>query len=99
MDAEATRRVLVTRPEEQAVAWVERLGRHGVPAEALPLLSIEAVEDGSGLAAAWAGLPAYRLRELNFAGPLLNVLDDKAYDGWQDIGLQPYQAVWLCKDE
>ncbi len=61
MDAEATRRVLVTRPEEQAVAWVERLGRHGVPAEALPLLSIEAVEDGSGLAAAWAGLPAYRL--------------------------------------
>lgn len=61
MDAVASRRVLVTRPEEQAAAWVERLGRHGVPAEALPLLSIQSVEDGGGLAAAWAVLPAYRL--------------------------------------
>jgi amylosucrase len=44
-------------------------------------------------------VPAYRLRELAFTGLLVNVLDNKGYDGWQDISLAPYQAVWLHKNE
>ncbi|MEW5986032.1 MAG: amylosucrase [Chloroflexota bacterium] len=43
-------------------------------------------------------VPAYRLRELDFAGPLVNQLDGRPLDGWQDIALAPYQVAWLIKN-
>jgi uroporphyrinogen-III synthase len=56
-----TLRLLVTRPQPQADAWVERLRSHGVDAVALPLLAINAVVDLSDLHAAWHDLPRYAL--------------------------------------
>lgn len=50
-----TRRVLVTRPQPQADAWVQTLRAAGVDAQALPLLAIEPLP-ASALAAAWRGL-------------------------------------------
>lgn len=50
-------RLLVTRPQPQADAWVERLRAQGIDAQALPLLVIEAVADLSGLHSAWHELP------------------------------------------
>jgi uroporphyrinogen-III synthase len=54
-------RLLVTRPQPQADAWVERLRERGVDAESFPLLSIDAMVDLSALHAAWAELPRYAL--------------------------------------
>jgi uroporphyrinogen-III synthase len=56
-----TLRLLVTRPQPQADAWVERLRVQGVDALALPLLAIEAVVDLSELHSAWHELPRYAL--------------------------------------
>jgi uroporphyrinogen-III synthase len=53
--------LLVTRPQPQADAWVARLRAHGLEAQALPLLAIEAVVDLSELHAAWHELPRYSL--------------------------------------
>jgi len=52
-------RLLVTRPQPQADAWVARLREHGIDAAALPLLAIDAVVDLSELHAAWRDLPRY----------------------------------------
>ncbi len=54
-------RVIVTRPAEQAAAWVERLGARGIEAVALPLIAIAPAADRAPLAAAWAGLATRRL--------------------------------------
>jgi len=54
-------RLLVTRPQPQADAWVERLQSHAIDACALPLLSIESVADLGALHAAWHDLPRYAL--------------------------------------
>ena len=54
-------RLLVTRPQPQADAWVERLLSHGIEACALPLLAIESVADLGALHAAWHDLPRYAL--------------------------------------
>ena len=54
-------RLLVTRPQPQADAWVARLRDQGIDARALPLLSIDAVVDLSELHAAWHELPRYAL--------------------------------------
>ncbi|HEU4458571.1 MAG TPA: uroporphyrinogen-III synthase [Methylibium sp.] len=51
-----TRRVLVTRPIEQAQGWVERLRAAGFDAEALPLIGIEPVADARPVVAAWQAL-------------------------------------------
>jgi hypothetical protein len=40
-------------------------------------------------------VPAYRLAELEFAGPLTNHLDGQSVNGYSDIFLRPYQAMWL----
>jgi uroporphyrinogen-III synthase len=53
--------LLVTRPQPQADAWVERLRVQGIDALALPLLVIEAVVDLSELHSAWHELPRYAL--------------------------------------
>jgi amylosucrase len=39
--------------------------------------------------------PAARLHEMGFNGRLHNILDSRIYQKWQDIYLEPYQAVWL----
>ena len=54
-------RLLVTRPQPQADAWVERLRAQGVDAAALPLLAVEAVVDLDELHTAWRELPRYAL--------------------------------------
>lgn len=54
-------RLLVTRPQPQADAWVARLRERGVDAAALPLLAIDAVVDLSELHSAWNDLPRYAL--------------------------------------
>lgn len=41
----ATLQLLVTRPQPQADAWVRELRAQGVPAQALPLLQIDRVDD------------------------------------------------------
>jgi uroporphyrinogen-III synthase len=53
--------VIVTRPAPQALPWVERLRRLGVPAEALPLIGIGPAIDAEPLHAAWNHLPGYTL--------------------------------------
>ena len=54
-------RLLVTRPQPQADAWVARLRANGIDALALPLLAIETVLDLSELHTAWHELPGYAL--------------------------------------
>ncbi len=54
-------RLLVTRPQPQADAWVERLRAQGVDAAALPLLAVDAVVDLDQLHTAWRELPRYAL--------------------------------------
>jgi uroporphyrinogen-III synthase len=56
-----TLRLLVTRPQPQADAWVERLRAQGIDALALPLLAIDAVVDLDELHTAWRDLPRYAL--------------------------------------
>ena len=61
-DAQAmTLRLLVTRPQPQADAWVVRLRERGIDAHALPLLAIDAVVDLNELHAAWHELSRYAL--------------------------------------
>jgi uroporphyrinogen-III synthase len=55
-----TLRVVVTRPQPQADAWVRSLRDGGVDAHALPLLAIEPVP-ADALAAAWQDLRAQSL--------------------------------------
>ncbi len=51
-------RVLVTRPRAQADAWVAELQAEGLPAVALPLIEIAALEDDAPLRTAWRQLSA-----------------------------------------
>ena len=56
------RRVIVTRPAQDAVHWVEDLTRHGIHAQALPLLQIGPASgpvDVSALQDAWHRLADY----------------------------------------
>lgn len=48
--------LLVTRPQAQALQWVEQLRVRGVPAQALPLIAIDPPEDAVAVQAAWARL-------------------------------------------
>lgn len=53
-------RVLVTRPQAQAVEWVARLQALGVAAAAVPLLGIDGPADLGAVQQAWAGLAQHR---------------------------------------
>jgi uroporphyrinogen-III synthase len=53
--------VLVTRPAEQAGAWIDRLRAQGVDAHALPLIAIRAADDPAALKAEWRALDALSL--------------------------------------
>jgi uroporphyrinogen-III synthase len=54
-------RVIVTRPAQQALPWVERLRALGVDAVALPLIDIAPADDPAPVVAAWRGLPGLAL--------------------------------------
>ena len=52
-------RVIVTRPEREAQAWVQALQALGVPSESLPLIEIAGLQDPSPLVSAWQAMPQY----------------------------------------
>jgi uroporphyrinogen-III synthase len=52
-------RVIVTRPEREAKAWVHALQALGVPCESLPLIEIAGLQDPSPLVSAWQAVPQY----------------------------------------
>ena len=52
-------RVIVTRPEREAQAWVHDLAAAGLDAQALPLMDIRPVADTSALQTAWQHLGDY----------------------------------------
>ena len=49
-------RVIVTRPQKEAAAWVERLTQHGFDTASVPLIDIAPAPDLAPLAQAWAQL-------------------------------------------
>jgi len=51
-------RVLVTRPQREAQAWVRDLTAAGLPAQALPLIDIRPAPDAAALQRAWQQLTA-----------------------------------------
>lgn len=46
-------RVIVTRPQSDAVRWVQALGRQGIDAVAVPLIEIRPLSDTGAVVAAW----------------------------------------------
>jgi uroporphyrinogen-III synthase len=54
-------RAIVTRPADQAAAWVADLRAAGIDAAALPLIAIEPPADPSPVLAAWRSLERYAL--------------------------------------
>lgn len=78
----ATPQLLVTRPQPQADAWVRDLRARGVPAQALPLLQIERIDDPAARAA-WADLARHGL--VMFVSP-------NAVQAF--FVLRPAQAAW-----
>jgi uroporphyrinogen-III synthase len=54
-------RLIVTRPAEQAGAWVDELRALGLDTQALPLIEIGAVEDDTALREAWRTLETIAL--------------------------------------
>jgi len=54
-------RVLVTRPQRQATAWVDSLREHGIDAAALPLIGIAGAPEPAAVVQAWATLHERRL--------------------------------------
>lgn len=83
-----TLRLLVTRPQPQADDWVTRLRAHGVDAEALPLLAIDAVANQDALQTAWRELPRYAL--VMFVSP--NAVAHFFAAQPADLGRQPWPA-------
>lgn len=52
-------RVLVTRVQPQAQAWVDQFVAQGCDALALPLIEVRALADNAGVEAVWQRLPSY----------------------------------------
>ena len=61
MNAIPSAPVVVTRPAEQAEAWVRQLRQAGIDATSLPLIDIVAAADAAPLATAWQTLSSRRL--------------------------------------
>lgn len=53
--------LIVTRPAEQAAAWLQALAARGIDARALPLIDIVAVDDLAPLRRVWERLPEQAL--------------------------------------
>lgn len=56
----STLRIVVTRPEREALPWVDDLRARGLDAVALPLMGIAPGDDTPAIEAAWDRLPHYR---------------------------------------
>lgn len=52
-------RVIVTRPEREALRWVRDLSEQGLPAVALPLIEVGPVDDPADVLRAWRHLDDY----------------------------------------
>ena len=52
-------RIIVTRVQPQAQAWVDLLNAQGHDALALPLIEVRRLADTSAVRAAWQQLPGY----------------------------------------
>jgi uroporphyrinogen-III synthase len=76
-------RVLVTRPQPQADAWVARLRARGIDAHALPLIEIAAPAAAQPLEQAWRALARYAL--VVFVSP-------SAVDAF--FGGRPHDVQW-----
>ena len=61
MPSPPMRRVIVTRPREQAGEWLQRLRAHGLDAVALPLIDIGPPRNLAPVLAAWDSLPSRHL--------------------------------------
>jgi uroporphyrinogen-III synthase len=79
-------RLIVTRPEAQAVAWVQALQRLGVDAQALPLIAIAPPLDPQPVRAAWRVLPA---------ADLVMFVSANAVE--QFFALRPPDSVWPAR--
>ncbi len=75
--------LLVTRPQPQADDWVRKLHAAGVPAQALPLLSIHAPPDADAVQRAWQRLAVYD--GVMFVSP-------SAVQAWMQA--QPEDTTW-----
>lgn len=82
--------VIVTRPQAEADAWVQRLGQAGWPAVALPLLDIQAAGDPVQLRAAWRQLAAYRALMFVSAAAVQQFFAGRGDDGLWPQGLRAW---------
>lgn len=88
----ARRRTFPLHAEAQATAvWTHNeqvfgLIRHSPRGKLLILANVTEQEQT---------VPAYRLSELDFSGPLLDHLDQKTYHSGHGLRLKPYQVMWL----
>jgi uroporphyrinogen-III synthase len=53
-------RVIVTRPQDEARAWLDQLRARGIDAQPLPLIAIQPAPEPDALAGAWRGLAGSR---------------------------------------
>jgi uroporphyrinogen-III synthase len=61
LNARVRMRVIVTRPINQALAWLDVLNSHGVESYPVPLIDIEALSDTAPIQQAWDGLARFSL--------------------------------------
>lgn len=92
----SSRRVIVTRPERDAQAWVAALTQRGLQAEALPLIAIEALPVSPALQQAW--------REIDRYAALMFVSGNAvaaffASNPGQNLAGQAYQAIDLIANK
>ena len=71
-------RVLVTRPAAAAAAWVAQLARHGIAADALPLIEIRPEPLAGALAQARQRLPSYAAVMFVSGNAVTALLGDKS---------------------
>jgi uroporphyrinogen-III synthase len=76
-------RVIVTRPEAQALDWVQQLAAHGIDAVALPLIEIAPPADPAAVKQSWRELDVRRL--IVFVSPNA---------ARQFFALRPAEARW-----
>ncbi len=73
-------RVVVTRPAEDAARWVEALVRHGLQAQALPLITLAPLEDTTPLRQAWARVQEFQALMFVSAAAVSHFFDQRPPD-------------------
>src|SRR5207249_4303300 len=82
--------VLVTRPQPQADAWVERLRAAGLDAQALPLIDVAAAKDARLVQDAWAALPRDAMAVFVSPNAVAQFFAARSAQGW------PSQVLAAC---